>query len=359
VFVKVQKQLRSFVDEQKLKGAHRLLSERELAKLMNCSRMTVSKALAHLAGEGLVERRHGSGTYIVENYPENRTFTIGIGLRKPFHSSEQHFSKMVRELSRSAEPQKLTLQIFDDLSRQFQAQPNTNSLVRSVESDIVDGVLLISRMPVEIVGLLQMKQVPLALVNSNAEGYMNVPTVCCDYFTAGFLAAEHLIKMGHRRFGYVRYSTDDHPEWRMHISGIQCALRAYDLPPFPRERIGLFSSSTAAMTEQLQSFMDLHKPTAFFARNDITASSLYRSLVNLGLRVPNDISLIGQGNYAWAGQPETPLTTVDCKLDLACRKGLELIRKLVCGEKHVERMTTIHPELIVRDSVARIETGGA
>jgi GntR family transcriptional regulator of arabinose operon len=346
--------LRGFIEEQRLNGLHRLPSERHLANSLNCSRMTVSKAMAHLAGEGLVERRQGSGTYIIENSRENRTYNIGIGMRSSYHAGEQHFVKVMREISKSAGPLNLHLQIFDNLMEQFERNPVSNGLLKTIDSDVLDGVLLISRMPVKIIGALKGK-VPLAIVNNNAFGYVDVPSVCCDYFQAGFLAAEYLIHNGHRTLGYVCTESREHPEVLMHLSGMRCACRAYGAPELSEQNVLVFSAEVPKRKHEIASFLHRTKATALFTRNDMIAAYAMRGMEEAGIRVPEDISVLGQGNFSWGGQPDVPLTTIDTKLDVACKLGLEMIRKLAHGDEDVPTVTTVTPELIERKTVRRVD----
>lgn len=348
----IQDKLRSYIQDKRVSGLYRLPSERDLASQLNCSRLTISKAMAHLAGEGLIERRHGSGTYIVENSRENKTYNIGICLRNAYHSNEQHFLKMVREVSRAAESQNLHLQIFDNLYEQFDRNPSANSLIKSIDAGVLDGLLMISRMPVEIIARLKGK-IPLAAVNFNAFGYMNVPSVCCDYFQAGFIAADYLIRKGHKRIAYYPGQFPDHPEAQMHTSALRAAFMAHGLGSWDAGYTCPFSERPSE-AERFSAFLRQTAATAVFCRNDIMSAVCIRMLRELGGRVPDDISIIGQGDYSWGGQPDVPLTTIDTKLDEACGIGLELIRKLAHGDKDVPNITTLTPTLLERASVRNL-----
>ena len=98
----IRDKIREYIEYQRKKGQYRLPPERELAGTFNCSRLAVSNAMSYFEAHGLVVRRQGSGTYIHENSPEARSFNIGIGLRRPYYTNEQHFTKLMRCLGQSA-----------------------------------------------------------------------------------------------------------------------------------------------------------------------------------------------------------------------------------------------------------------
>lgn len=349
--IAIRDKLRSFIEDHRLNGSYRLPSERDLAAQLKVSRLTISKAMAHLAGEGMIERRHGSGTYIIENSRENRTYNIGVALRRSYHSNAQHFLKMVKVVSEASETLNLHLQIFDNLTVQFNRNPINNSLVRTIDSGALDGLLLLSRMPVKIIGSLQ-DRVPLVAVNSNAFGYLDIPSVCCDYYEAGFVAAEHLIRNGHIRLGYASEYHLEHPEIRMHLSGMKAACRAFGAEPISQDDLCVIPKENSI--EAVRAYLDRTNPTAIFARSDMVSAMLIRMFDRLGVRVPDDISLVGEGNYSWGGEPDLPLSTIDNKLDDMCRTGLEMLRKLLQGDKDLPQIMTMTPELIERKSVKQL-----
>lgn len=349
----VRDKIRNYAENARINGEERLPSERKLANMLGCSRMDISKAMSHLEAEGIVERRQGSGTYLVENKRENRTFNVAIALRNSYHSSEQHFLKLMRCLSKSAEQSNMHIQVFDNLSAQFDRNLDNNSLMNSVNSGIVNGVLTISRFSVKVLGQLFGK-VPLAMVNNNFAGYMDIPSICCDYFQSGFLAAEHLIKNGHRRIGYICNGSLEHPEIRMHLSGMSCALRAYGVSPLCEDSILVLSPNIPDREMEMGNYMRTVRPTSVFTRNDIIAAEVIKVVEKMGLGVPGDLSVIGEGDYSWGGQPEVPLTTIDNKLSDACDMGLDLIRKMCNGETDFPQHINIAPVLVERKSVDEI-----
>lgn len=353
VTVLTQDTVKEYVKKQRFSGSHRLPSERELASLLKCSRMTVSRAMAHLEAEGLIERRRGSGTYIVDNSRENRTHNIGVCLRLPYHSSDQHFLHIMRTLSKNAGNSNVHLQIFDNLIDRFDRNLQRNALMMSIDSGVVDGLLVVSRMPVEILGALKAK-VPLAIINNNAFGYLNIPSVCTDYVQVGYLAAQHLLKNGHRNIAYV-HGGPIKPDMQMQLAGMGCAFDANGLEPLKEDSIFDITQNFAIQKRRFHEHLRRKNPTALFARTDMIAANLVRYLDELGYRVPEDISVIGVGNFSWGQMPSIGLTTIDTRLGDACKIGLELIRKLAHGDKDMPASTTINPRLVTRNTVRQIQ----
>ena len=223
--------------------------------------------------------------------------------------------------------------------------------MRSIDAGVVDGLLLISRFPAKILGALAGK-IPMAMINNNWGGMLDVPSICCDYHKAGYIAVEHFIKKGHRRIAYL---TDKIlPEVHMHLSGMNCALEAHGLAPLENDAVIMCSANYMTTQGNVNRCMDEVKPTAIFARQDMFAARAMRFLTKMGLEVPKDVSILGQGDYSWAGQPEIALSTIDNQLPAACQMGLDLMRKLCNGEDDYEMVTSLAPRIIERDSVVSI-----
>ncbi len=93
------------------------------------------------------------------------------------------------------------------------------------------------------------------------------------------------------------------------------------------------------------------KPTAIFAGNDHSALLLLKHLAALGVRVPQDLSVIGFDNLAFTEHLTTPLTTVDQPKQEMGRRAVELLLERITFPASTEaRREALHPHLIIRES---------
>lgn len=156
---------------------------------------------------------------------------------------------------------------------------------------------------------------PVVLINTAVTGDP-LPTIVSDNRGGGLAAAEHLLGLGHRRFGYLMPPPRnlDAPE---RLAGVEDALAAVGGDPaadggtMPSLEIGhgapTVTGGEAAMCELLAL---PSRPTAVIAYNDLMAIGALRAIRTNGLRVPADVSLIGFDDVAFAAFVEPALTTL-------------------------------------------------
>jgi len=339
-------QIRRLAHESRGRGGARLPSERSLAERLGVSRATVAKALAGLEREGLVARRHGSGTYVVDR-PGRAALCLGVGLRHVIHKSGPHFGVLLGALSRHAEARGVHLQVFEGLTDQFRADPVANPVSRAISSGLLDGVILISRMPMDVAGRLS-EQTRVAMLN-NIAGGSGVASVTCDHFRAGFLAAGYLARRGHARIAYATDSLD-HPQAPANLSGVRSALECRGLR-FGEEDLWILPSNSDSFDRVLKNKLASSSHTAFFVRHDFLAAKLIRALTRAGRRVPADVSVVGIGDYPWGLQPPMPLTTVDNRFDEMCRVAIDWFAGGGWPEGQPPQVF-LDPRIVERDSVA-------
>ena len=137
-------------------------------------------------------------------------------------------------------------------------------------------------------------------------------TVYYDFEKAGYIATKHLIDEGHRRIGMIT----GYPDFRVSVqrsAGYYRALSEAGIDPDPKLVYeGDFSLRSGA---QALSYLMGQQVSAIFAHNDEMAIGASRAAKNYGLRIPDDLSVIGSNNIAYDDILETPLSTVAFPVD--------------------------------------------
>ena len=172
--------------------------------------------------------------------------------------------------------------------------------------------------------------VPLIVLDRQTSD-VQCPSVLADNFRGGYAAAEHLIGLGHRHIGCIARPVGlSHSQDR--FLGYQAALRDYGLPTDDAlvAKGGFRLEDGRRATFHL---LDLDPPpTAIFAYNDIMAIGALRAAHERGLRVPQDLSVVGFDDIPQAAFTCPALTTVSQpKLDMG-RRGAELLLDLINGK---------------------------
>lgn len=172
----------------------------------------------------------------------------------------------------------------------------------------VEGIILMtSCLPdAELVALS--RRVPVVLTGRKLEGE-RICSLDTDSTPGARLAVEHLIELGHRKIAFIA-GPADHPDAMQRLDGYREALAAHRIP-FSRKRIlpGDYSEwgGLTAMNRILDADRDV---TAVFAANDQTAYGAILALYRRGLRVPQDMSVVGFDDLPASSFSIPPLTTV-------------------------------------------------
>lgn len=329
------------IQSGELKPGDRLPSEAELGKLFNASRITVAKAVHDLQRMGLVTRRPGAGTHVLaEDRPSGRTF----GLLIPELGLTEIFEPICHGMMRThfARPDAL-LWGNSSVSVQDSAKA-AEQMVQSFISQRVAGVFFA---PLELTSekdtanrriarALDRAQIPFVLLD---RCYMPYPErsahdlVGVDNRRAGYIATTHLVEHGARRLVFFgEESAANTVDAR--ITGFYEALRSHGIKP-DWNPVWRGSPQEEGF---VRGMIDAARPEAIVCANDLTAARLMQTLLGLGLRIPEDVRIVGMDDVRYANLLPVPLTTIhqDCA-------GIGAVAMATM----LERLE--HPELPIRD----------
>jgi LacI family transcriptional regulator len=204
----------------------------------------------------------------------------------------------------------------DDLDREA-------GYVRTAAERWVDGVIFVSvRDHVAALEVLQGAGIPMVAVDRLPDSYTG-PSVTLDNVQAGRMAAEHLLNLGHTGLGHI-----SGPPWlqlaRERQEGFMAALAEHGLIGMCVTGEGSWDCRTGyvAMHEMLN---QRPRPTGIFAANDRMAIGAIAAAREAGLRVPEDLSVVGLDDIEWAEFTQPPLTTVRQSLVELATRGADLL----------------------------------
>ena len=219
----------------------------------------------------------------------------------------------------------------------------------SLQSRRVDGVILASSFLKDpTVRWLRHQHIPYVLVNRFSDEDHD-PFVGSDDLVGGRIATAHLVQLGHRRIGHLA-GKPTVSTGVMRRRGYLAALVEGGLTPDPRLVVesGYSEEGGARAAERLLGLQD--RPTAIFAVTDMTAVGAIGVARRLGLRIPEEVAIVGYNDIPLASRMVPALTTVHVPIhDFGSAAARLLLEQLETNEP-TRRRVVFNPELIVRGS---------
>ncbi|MGA5064056.1 LacI family DNA-binding transcriptional regulator [Streptomyces exfoliatus] len=197
---------------------------------------------------------------------------------------------------------------------------------------------------------LTAKNIPFVVFDPIDELPDGVPFVGATNWRGGQAATRHLLDLGHRRIAMI--SGPDHSFCLARFSGYVSALAEAGLPMEPELVIKtqLTREHGYAAARELLSRPD--RATAVFTANDMQALGVYRAARELGLRIPDDLSVVGFDDVPTVAWVDPPLTTVHQPLAEMATAATEIALALGRGEEVPQLGLEIATTLTVRESTA-------
>jgi len=197
--------------------------------------------------------------------------------------------------------------------------------------------------------IFQRKGIPVVFFNRVCED-MSVSKVTVDDYEGAFRAVEHLIQTGRRRIAHLA-GPDSLPNSRHRLNGYRDALRHYQIPE-EAELVISYDLTLEKANIYVNHLLNLPQPPdALFAVNDPTAIEALKVIKGRGLRIPDDIAIVGFSNDPASALVEPGLTTVAQPVSEIGQQSARLLLRQLATEAGAEPETVVLPtELIVRSS---------
>lgn len=198
---------------------------------------------------------------------------------------------------------------------------------------------------------LRAKGIPFVVFDPIAEMPDDVPFVGATNWRGGRSAALHLIELGHRRVAMVS-GPEEVLCCRARQAGYESAMKSAALPVDPELVVVSPLTSEGGCVAARGLLARGEPPTAIFASNDLQALGVYQAAREAGLRIPQDLSVVGFDDLPVVAWADPPLTTVHQPLTEMAAAATELALALGRGESPAQLGVEIATTLTVRDSTA-------
>jgi DNA-binding LacI/PurR family transcriptional regulator len=278
------------------------------------------------------------------NLSLRRTHVIGVVV--PFFTTPSAVER-VRGVASVLASSPYDLMLFD-----VEAEERREHAFRLFErGDRSDGLLLISLIPPDDeVDRLRAARLPCVLVDAPHAAFSSVQI---DDVRGGDIATSHLIELGHRRIGFLGDRSPDPFRFASSLDrtrGYEHALERAGIEPRPEYLRDGTKSHHVARSTAIDLLRLPERPTAIFAASDAQALGVLEAARILGLRVPQDLSVVGFDDVEVAAY--VGLTTVRQPLFESGRRGAQLLLQMLAGGPGEPQTAELPVELVVRSTTA-------
>jgi len=325
-------------------------SERNLCEMLSVSRTTIRRAIDELAAEGVLVRIPAKGTYVAESNLTNTQSTGNIGFircyrRNPLTSiNDDIFYPRILAGVEAV----ISKNGYHCLVQSVNENEFTEQTVAQLTQK-VDGLICCELRSQRFLDTLRASRLPIVLVSPSLTP-SSVDMVEISNREGAVAAVNHLIEHGHRRIAFIGGSPNSRPS-KVREAGYIQALKDSGL----QVRSEYISSSGWKRTDGCTAMERLlacdPRPTAVFAASDLLALGAYDVIAKAGLRIPEDISIIGFDNIDMAAEARPALSTVHVrKLEMG-QVAARLILEQLTGQRDYPLRVVVPTVLVPRDSV--------
>ena len=339
------------------------LTLNEIGKLAGVSAATVSRVInnyPHVTQERrervqeVIAQTGFQPNLIARSLASQRTNIIGLVIPNVAHAvfTDPYFPNLIQGITQASNRRNLTLALFLFHSM----QEETRTIQSILNATLLDGLIITAdRKEYSLVPQIVKQGLPFILVGrpeSKSEPSAEITYVNTDNIAGGYLATEHLITLGRRRIAIIASDLNTAGDDR--YTGYRNALRDHNIS-FDAALVaqGDFSleSGYAAMQKLLP-----EQPDAVFASSDNMGLGAQRAIRDAGLRIPQDIAIVGYDDLPPAMQAEPQLTTIRQPVEQMGITAVELLSQFVSSS--IAPASVIFPvELIIRASCGAEQSG--
>jgi LacI family transcriptional regulator len=283
-----------------------------------------------------------------------RSRTIGYVM---LDGSNPFFTDVAAGMEGAAESAGLTLFLCNSDQRAKRERDYLDLL----EQQRVQGVLITPVDPTSpVLDQLQLRGTPVVVVD-RTRPQSDCCTVAVDDVLGGRLAAQHLLDLGHQRIAFVG-GPERIGQVRDRRAGAVAAMTAAGRPADSLVEVrtqGLSIDEGMGAGERIAGMAESDRPTAVFCANDLLALGVLQRFVALGLRVPDDLALVGYDDIVFAAAAAVPLTSVRQPRREMGRVAAELLVDEATDPGHRHQQILFEPELVARASTRGSALGPA
>ena len=343
-------ELRREIQMGQYTAAGRLPAEAVLSKQRQVCRQTVRRALELLAAEGLIDRRHGSSSYLKQSPQRQRRVAVVLS-----YPSDYIFPRVLDDIQNVLYANSFTPMLFSTGNRTGRERAVLERLLQEDLSGLLmEGVRTALPNPnLDLYRQLRQRGVPSVFLYAPPNGLEGAVCISDDDRGGGYLLTRYLIGLGHDRIGGI-FKADDRQGTERYLgyaealrdAGItldESCLRWFN----SEDRLDLLNTGNPWFLHRyLERY--LGGCSAVLCYNDEIAYQLIRLLLSAGQRVPEDVSVVSFDHSYYSDNSPIPITSLTHSAQQPGRLATEELVSMMSGRPGQSR--TLSWTLVKRDS---------
>lgn len=328
----------------------------DIAKKLNISTVTVSKALSNKEGVGDDLRKQikdlaeemGYRTKSSNSYNNGKiTGNIGILIPSKFFGLNYSFYWYIFNFLSTELLHRNYYSIMELLTDQDEEKL---VLPRMIQDRKIDGLIILGQVSQNYIDAIKTNYDNFILLDFYTND-TKIDSVCNDDYYSSYILTNYVISQGHKKIRFVgNFNATTSITDR--FMGFQKAMLSNKLSATIEDIIDDRDNKGGSIEFKLPAKEDM--PTAFVCNCDLTAANLIDVLQKKGYKIPEDISVTGFDNYLAQNTVTVPLTTVAIKPEDTASVAADLIIKKITNENYIKGRHLISGQIIIRDSVKKI-----
>ena len=325
-----------------------------IARLAGVSAPTVSRVINGQSGVALSTRQRVESVIREHGYRRAANGGPVAILELVFHALESLWAiEIIRGVEQVARRHELAVVLTEMEGRLTPGKAWTEQVLTRRPTGVI---AVFSELTIAQQSQFAARAIPLVVLDPTGEPLHETPSVGATNWNGGLAATRHLLDLGHRRIAMV-CGPVEWPCCRARLDGYRAAMDAARVPASP----DLVRISTLYVEGGLRDGLELLRrpdpPTAIFAANDLQALGIYEAARQLGVRIPQDLSVIGFDDLSFTQWSGPPMTTVRQPLVQMGAAAADLVLELASGRQPDSNRIELATTLVIRQSTAPPRTG--
>lgn len=349
LYYQLKEEIKQLIEDGIIKPGEKLLSETEMVQKYDIGRLTIREALSQLVNEGYLAKQHGRGTFCKGVPTRSTQLNIDVLLNTTDNYFIPYYVRGINEVLVSHNANFLVHDTRNDIN-------HIGTLLEKILEKGTSGVIIQpstkeEELPEYLFDLFRrfrLKGIPYFMIDSCYKGIESSYAIM-DEVRGGYISTEYLVKLGHKRIGGIFRQGVRDSEYRK--EGLFQALKSYHLEISPEWIL----EDNEKLADKIEVLMHgKTRITALVCYNDEIALKCLRIMEKIGIRVPDDLSVMGYDDSFIAETANVPLTTISHPKEKMARLAAEKLIEIINKNENWPFTYTYEPKLVIRSSTSSL-----